>query len=174
MRIKQIQLGFTLFEIVITLAVASILIGVAVPSFNSMSKSNNMTSTVNDLVYALNIARSEAMKSNSASVCVSSDQATCTTGAWTTGWIVFNDLNGNCTVDAGENVIKAVEATPNLISISVAPTDSCVTYAGNGFITPPGDVPLAFSFCDDRTGPQVGRTVNLIITGRPATTPSAC
>lgn len=175
-QIKQLHAGFTLFELLITVAIATILIGVAVPSFTSMSKSNKMTSIVNELVYSLNIARSEAMKSNRASVCISSDLATCaTTGGWTSGWIVFADLDGDCTVDAGENVIKAVESikSPNTI-VATPAARRCVTYAGNGFITPPANAPTDFVFCDGRTGLTVGRKITVIITGRPTTVASGC
>jgi len=175
-QIKPLHAGFTLFELLITVAIATILIGVAVPSFTSMSKSNKMTSTVNELVYSLNITRSEAMKSNRASICVSSDQATCAaTGSWQSGWIVFSDLDGDCTVDAGENLIKAVESIKSPNTIVVAPAARlCVTYAGNGFITPPANAPTTFTFCDGRTGTTVGRTITVIITGRPTTVASNC
>lgn len=173
---NQLQTGFTLFELLITLAVATILFGVAVPSFTSMTKSNRITTTVNDLVYALNIARSEAMKSNSAATCISTDLATCTVGGtWASGWIVFADLNANCSVDAGENLIKVFEPISNAsTTIVTTPAKRCVRYGSNGFISPPGDAPLAFKFCDDRTGVKIGRTVSLIVTGRPTTTATDC
>ncbi|MDE2154958.1 MAG: prepilin-type N-terminal cleavage/methylation domain-containing protein [Xanthomonadaceae bacterium] len=57
--------GFTLVELMITMAVAVVLIMIAVPSFRSMTLSNKLTTAANDMVGAINIARMEAIKSNS-------------------------------------------------------------------------------------------------------------
>lgn len=164
--LKKSQTGFTLIEMVVTVAVGAILIGVALPEFSNLSRSNNMTTTVNDLVHALRITRSEALKSSRASICVSSDQATCTGGAWTQGWIVFADFNGDCVVDPGENVIRAREKLPAIFKVGKIGGASCVTFSGEGFITPPGIA--TFQFCDDRTGPNAGRIISVIRSGRPA------
>jgi type IV fimbrial biogenesis protein FimT len=57
--------GFTLVELMITMAVALVLIMIAVPSFKTMTLSNKLTTTANDLVGAINVARMEAIKTNS-------------------------------------------------------------------------------------------------------------
>lgn len=56
--------GFTLVELMITLAVALVLIMIAVPSFRAITLSNKLTTTANDLVGAINLARMEAIKLN--------------------------------------------------------------------------------------------------------------
>jgi len=56
--------GFTLIELMITLAVAVILLVIAVPSFRTMTISNRLTTTANAVVGALNITRMEAIKRN--------------------------------------------------------------------------------------------------------------
>ncbi|WP_267897511.1 GspH/FimT family pseudopilin [Dyella psychrodurans] len=56
--------GFTVVELMITLAVATILMVVAIPSFNNMINSNRLTTAANELVGALNAARMEAIKRN--------------------------------------------------------------------------------------------------------------
>lgn len=56
--------GFTLIELMITIAVASILLAVAVPSFNQLIVTNRLTTQANEVVAALNFARSEAIKRN--------------------------------------------------------------------------------------------------------------
>ena len=67
--------GFTLVELMITLAVAVVLIMIAVPSFKTLTLSNKLTTTANDIVGALNIARMEAIKRN-ASTQLCSNSAT--------------------------------------------------------------------------------------------------
>jgi len=88
--------GFTLIELMITLAIVAILLTVGVPSLKTFMQGNQLIASTNELVSALHVARSEAIKLNlRVSVCESSDGANCTaTGNWENGWIVFVDGNG--------------------------------------------------------------------------------
>ena len=56
--------GFTLIELMVTLAVAAILLAVGVPGLRNILLSNRLATTANDVVVALNLARSEAIKRN--------------------------------------------------------------------------------------------------------------
>ena len=56
--------GFTMVELMITLAVAVILVVIAIPSFQSIILSNRLTTAANEVVDALNVARMEAVKLN--------------------------------------------------------------------------------------------------------------
>lgn len=73
---KRHECGFTLVELMITLAVAVVLIMIAVPSFKSITLSNQLTTTANDIVNAINSARMEAVKRNaSTQLCSNSASA---------------------------------------------------------------------------------------------------
>jgi len=89
------QTGFTLIELMVTLAMVGILLAVGAPSIKNFVKGDRLTATSNDLLSALHVARSEAIKNNaSVTVCESADGANCTaTGEWRNGWIVFIDSN---------------------------------------------------------------------------------
>ena len=56
------QQGFTLIELMITIAISAILLSVAAPAYQSFIGSTALTTATNDLVAALNMARSEALK----------------------------------------------------------------------------------------------------------------
>lgn len=88
--IKRIQ-GFTLIELMITLAIAAIVLAIAVPSFKTTILNNKSVALGDEFAQALNFARSEAVKTKKrVSICASSDGATCT-GSWSDGFIVFED-----------------------------------------------------------------------------------
>jgi len=56
--------GFTLVELMITVAVAAVLVMIAVPSFNNIINANRLSTAANGIVGALNVARMEAIKRN--------------------------------------------------------------------------------------------------------------
>ncbi|MGA7979665.1 MAG: GspH/FimT family pseudopilin [Chromatiaceae bacterium] len=63
---KASDAGFPLVELMVTLAVAAILLTVGVPSFQQLIMSNRLTAAANDMVVAISVARSEAIKHNAA------------------------------------------------------------------------------------------------------------
>lgn len=104
--------GFTLVELMITVAIMVILAVVAVPSFSEAILSNKLASFSNSFVASATLARSEAIKRNATvKLCRSADGATCaTSGGWQQGWIVFNDIDGDGVVDANETLIQRQQA----------------------------------------------------------------
>jgi type IV fimbrial biogenesis protein FimT len=56
--------GFTLIELMVGILVAAVMLTIAVPSFHSLTLSNRLTTTANDIVGAINTARMEAIKLN--------------------------------------------------------------------------------------------------------------
>jgi len=89
--------GFTLIELMITLVLAAIILTLAVPGFQDIIRNNRAATQANELVTALSLARSEAVKRGArVSLCPSADQASCTGGTdWSNGWIVFLDTAAN-------------------------------------------------------------------------------
>src|SRR5580704_9506214 len=93
------SLGFTLVEILITIAVAAILTAAAVPAFRSFLQNDRAMTQSTSLVLSLNVARSEAIKqdiSGGVSVCPSTDGLTCSGASmWEQGWIVLGSAAGS-------------------------------------------------------------------------------
>jgi type IV fimbrial biogenesis protein FimT len=83
--------GFTLVELMVTLLVLAVLLGLAVPSFRDAALSSRLTGYANDLVASVQIARSEAIKRNATvTLCASTNGSTCATaGGWEVGWIIL-------------------------------------------------------------------------------------
>jgi type IV fimbrial biogenesis protein FimT len=89
------QSGFTMVEMIMTVAVGAILLTVGIPSFRYVTNSNRIAAEINGLVGDLQFARSEAIKEGiSVSVCISTNGTACTGGAnWQSGWIVISSAN---------------------------------------------------------------------------------
>jgi type IV fimbrial biogenesis protein FimT len=84
--------AFTLIELVVTIAVLAIVMGLAVPGFNSFIQSNRVTGHANGMVSALAFARSEAVnRSEQVRFCpVNAAGNGCDDdGDWSTGWIAL-------------------------------------------------------------------------------------
>lgn len=104
---KKIHLGFTLIELLVTIAVIVIVVLIGVPQFRGVMESNRMISSLNRLSGDLNYARSEAIKrAMGVTVCSSSDQATCNTTNWSSGWIIFTDQNKDATINQNDALLR--------------------------------------------------------------------
>lgn len=181
------QLGFNLLELMVTVLVLGVVLGFGVPSFRQFQRNSLMTSVANDVVGAIYLARTEAVKRQvPVTMCASANATTpaptCGVGP-STGFIVFvDDVNpavtaptdGNATVDAGETVLLQHAAPGGTIVIS---SDSTyLSYAPSGFVVPiaPGQAQPSLTsllICDDRGNTDAGgqsaaRAVNVAPTGR--------
>lgn len=103
------QYGFTLLELLVTMSVAAILLVIAAPAYRSFVQRNSMVAQVNDLVGALNYARSEVVsRGQRVYLCQSSDEAHCTDGDdWCNGWVVYSlNPTGSGSSPTGDNIIR--------------------------------------------------------------------
>lgn len=152
--------GFTLIELVVTIAVAAILTAISVPAFRSFLLNDRSMTQATSLLLSLNLARSEAVKqdlSSGVTVCPSSDGATCNGSAnWAQGWIVLGS-----SANAPIGVVAPLAAGSTL---SVNPTGtSQVTFNSDGSAS----TAAAFTLCDPR-GAQFARYTQVTLTGRVA------
>ena len=165
MRTLTGQRGLTLIELMATLVVVAILATVGVPSFQNLMKDNRRTTQINELVSAMNLARSEATKGNGAvAFCPSTDGATCGGGTFDAGWIVFINLDGDSppAVDGGERILRTHSGTTGS-GTSLRATGGFTTgmnFLASGRPDTFGDI----TYCDDRGAGQA-RNVMLNLVG---------
>jgi len=129
------QTGVTLAELMVVLAIAAILLGLAVPGFTSLIHSSRLSAATTDLLVSLHLARSEAIKRNARTVvCISANGSTCATGGgWHQGWLIFHDANNNAALDPGETVIHARQGLPDSIRLTGnSMVSKYVSYAPSG------------------------------------------
>jgi len=110
--------GFTLIELLVSLGVAGVLVALAIPDFRQLIYSNQLASRSNRLIGSLQAARLDAINSNQRiTVCASTDGSSCSgTKDWSSGWLVFSDLDNDGAVDSGEPVLNQVEADDHLVA----------------------------------------------------------
>jgi type IV fimbrial biogenesis protein FimT len=177
---KTRRAGFTLIELMVTLAVAAILMAIAIPNLRDFLRNNRLTGGVNDLLHSIQVARTEAIKRQQGNVvvCGTTDPAagtaalTCTYNTFQ-GWFVFQDLNGNWQRDAGEPVIETHTLIDASVTVKPDANSDIVSFGPSGFANPAGvRVPTAtLVMCDARgvtstgTG-STGRALFITATGR--------
>jgi len=180
------QRGFTLLELMITLMVVGIILGIGVPNFVDFMRNSRMVGAANDLLAAMHVARGAAVSQRTpVTVCGSANPSAalpvCGAGA-NNGWVVYVDANdtngdgipdGNGVIDAGEQILLAHDPLPNTLILQA--NGNFVSYAPSGFIRDVGGVPSAtqFRICDSRGNLDIGggnsaaRAIIVSATGRP-------
>ena len=88
--------GFTVIELMITMAIAAVLLGYALPSFNDFVTQRSMTSKINEFVLAIAYARSEAVTIRGV-VSVQAVDASDGGNEWGPGYCVVVGNPGDCT-----------------------------------------------------------------------------
>lgn len=144
--------GFTLLELIVTISIAGILMALAIPSFSDMIRSSRLTTTINELVGSLNLARSESVKRGT-TVIVKAKTGT----NWESGWTV--ELPAPCTTNC---VIKdyAALATGYTLRGNIG---NSLDYKASGASEEAGYLTL----CTDSTvKPGYIKVLNLNFTGR--------
>lgn len=157
--------GFSLIELMVALSVLGIVTAIAVPSFNEAKLSMSLRSNANNLVASIQLARSEAIKTNSTvRLCASDDGEGCDE-TWSNGWIIIN---------AADKVIQYQQAITTGYNLTEANGLTTLNFRPTGI----GATQARLTLC--RKTPSVGsqeREISVSVTGKPSvkkTTAGAC
>ncbi|MFZ5486616.1 MAG: GspH/FimT family pseudopilin [Burkholderiaceae bacterium] len=135
-------IGFTLIELMVSIAIVAIMLVVAAPSFRNFIRNSELTSLTNKLLAAINAARSEAMKYGQNAMVVPANGG----NDWTQGWIVFVDSNRNNSYDETTDVtIQKQGALPSYFSVTGTGnanlSNSYIMFESSGFAKSYGAAP---------------------------------
>lgn len=187
--------GFTLVELLVTMAVLVVAVSIAAPAFNDMVLRHRAASTTNEFLASLSEARSEAARrrrnvtvcarasGGDTAECNADNQATgacqCSGTAWENGWLTFVDMNADGTLgtvaDTGDTLIYAHPPLANNTSLrrsGASPANETLAFNAQGNLV---GTAATFALClaDDTADPsddqkvlKRARFVDVALSGR--------
>lgn len=166
--------GFTLIELMITLAVVAILLTVAVPSYRSFVQGNRAAAQANAVLRALVYTRSEAVKrAGGSTICQSGNQSSCGgSTSWQGGWIVFSDVDQDGTLDASTDTLLQVG---NGLSGGSTLTGgkASISYAASGALVDPTNA-TTFTLTPADCQGDMRRTIQVTGSGQATVQKTSC
>lgn len=140
----KILFGFTMVELMVTLAIAGILVTVTAPSISRFIESSRLTTVTNEFILAINTGRADGIKRGFPVIlCESASGTGCdASGSWNSanGWILFTDIDSSGGWSANDTMLQVHSALPS--SLKIASTTNTITFnrlgavgAGSGTYT---------------------------------------
>ena len=110
--------GFSLYELLVTLAVAVLVLTLGLPSFGGLVADKRLRAETDALLHAIHLARKVSIaRRRVVSLCPSPDGSTCVPGTdWSAGWILFvnRDRDDPPLRDPGEWLLAARRVDPRV------------------------------------------------------------
>jgi len=157
--------GFTLIELMTSIAVAAVLLALAVPNFSGNLKTSRIQGQLRDLYSELVYARSDAISRRiPVTLCSSNDGDTCS-GSWSDGWIICVDANyktsPGCDGVAEKDTVLRVYHDLGKNTLALTDKDGAeqnrITFLGSGAADT--TAALTFALCDVDKDPKYARAV---------------
>lgn len=166
MYLSKAAQGYSLYELVMTLALAALLLTLGIPSFTGLVADKRLRTEVDALFHAVHLARKESItRRRVVTICSSLDGQHCASSKdWSSGWILFVNKGRRQSLqrDDDEELLRYHQVsnrsriTANRRGFSLRST---VLRATNGTIV----------FCD-RANQAESRALVISYTGRPRVT----
>lgn len=113
--------GFTAIELMVTLTISLVLIGIAVPGFMQITAQNQLATSANHFNRAMTFARQTAISLNTPVTLCAGNASGCFVGAgwnWAKGWLAFIDRNHNGVLDPHDAVLRVGTPAPTTAFIA--------------------------------------------------------
>ncbi len=158
------QIAFTLIELMVVIALIAILAAYAIPNMRAMLINNRIVTKTNELVHAINYARSEAITDANKLI-----QVRAIDENWSNGWEILDTSTISAT-NPDDTVLKVFKFNNDQIDVSVlGSTDTSFNYTSRGYLR----TQIIFNICNIDY-PTRGRRITVKQTGRANTQIREC
>jgi len=169
-RTRWYQAGFTLIELMTTMAAGLFMLTMVVPGLSNINQNSRQTSAANSLLATLNAARDQAIQRDARlSVCQSDNGVSCGDGGWHLGWILFTDGKVPGKVDKDDVILYKAPPLPDDLRLTSASFMHFISYFSDGTSNASG----SFEFSNAKNG-QNTNSLSVSVTGRATIETDAC
>lgn len=106
--------GFTLVELMVTVAVLAILVAIGMPSFQYTIRSNRVATSVNELIASIAMVRSEAIRNTRGATLCGSVSGTACDGTFSNGVLAWADINLDGAITGDETVLRFMKGNAQI------------------------------------------------------------
>lgn len=159
------QKGFTLIELMITLAVLMITLGLGVPSFVDWMKTNRINTDTGTVAGVLQLARSAAV-SQQATISIRAGTVA-SPGNWANGAHIYTDTgsNGNAYDSATDTLIKNITTPLKGITINSDDPNNIISFSSSGLLNEGTGVGRTITLCQNAEDTE-GKSITISFVGR--------
>lgn len=146
---KQSQLGFSLVELMVTIAIIGVMIGAAVPALSDSFGQSTATKVMRSLNKDLTLSRSQAINNQVVvTVCHLNTSNTCD-GQWNKGYSAFIDSDSNGVYSSNDDTLLLVRDAFDSGTLGLTPSSNFVqfTMAGRILINGGAEMTGHFFYC---------------------------